>query len=74
MFDCGTLRVTDMTRFQLKNDDVTTMDLAVPSFLVVHPKGTVIWDTGAVPDDLWKPGGKPATQHLSRCRTARRGM
>ena len=64
VFDCGTLRVTDMTRFQLKNDDVKTMDLAVPCFLVVHPKGTLIWDTGAVPDDSWKPSGKPATQHL----------
>jgi N-acyl homoserine lactone hydrolase len=64
VFDCGTLRVTDMSRFQLKNQDVTTMDLAVPCFLVVHPKGTLIWDTGAVPDDSWKPTGKQATQHL----------
>jgi glyoxylase-like metal-dependent hydrolase (beta-lactamase superfamily II) len=30
----------------------------------VHPKGTLIWDTGAVPDDSWKPTGSLVTQHI----------
>ncbi len=34
--------------------------MSVPCFLVVHPKGTMIWDTGAVPDSSFKPGGGPA--------------
>jgi hypothetical protein len=33
-------------------------------FLVVHPKGTLIWDTGAVPDGDWKPTGMAVTHHV----------
>ncbi len=64
VFDCGMLHVDDMTRFQMKKEDVAVMDLAVPCFLVVHPKGTMIWDTGAVPDSSWTPNGSPASQHI----------
>ena len=62
--DCGTLHIADMGRFQLKKDEVATTDLSVACFLVVHPKGTLIWDTGAVPDDSWKPTGSPVAQHI----------
>ena len=50
--------------FQLKKEEVATTDLSVACFLVVHPKGTLIWDTGAVPDDAWKPIGTPTTEHV----------
>jgi len=64
VFDCGTLHVADMARFQLKKEEVSTTDLSVACYLIVHPKGTMIWDTGAVPDSAWKPTGDPVTQHL----------
>jgi len=64
VFDCGTLHVDDMARFQLKKEEVSTADLSVACFLIVHPKGTLIWDTGAVPDSAWTPTGNPITQHL----------
>jgi glyoxylase-like metal-dependent hydrolase (beta-lactamase superfamily II) len=64
VMDCGTLHIADMGRFQLKKDEVATTDLSVACFLVVHPKGTLIWDTGAVPDDSWKPTGSLVTQHI----------
>src|SRR5260370_20751205 len=38
--------------------------MSVACFLVAHPKGTLVWDTGAVPDDTWKPTGTPTTQHI----------
>jgi glyoxylase-like metal-dependent hydrolase (beta-lactamase superfamily II) len=38
--------------------------MAVACYLIVHPKGTLIWDTGAVPDDAWHPTGDTATQRL----------
>jgi glyoxylase-like metal-dependent hydrolase (beta-lactamase superfamily II) len=53
-----------MARFQLKKEEVSTTDLSVACYLIVHPKGTMIWDTGAVPDSAWKPTGDPVTQHL----------
>ena len=64
VIDCGTLHIADMGRFQLKKEEVATTDLSVACFLVVHPKGTLIWDTGAVPDAAWKPTGSPVTQHV----------
>ena len=53
-----------MGRFQLKKEEVAATDLSVACFLVVDPKGTLIWDTGAVPDAAWKPTGSPVTQHI----------
>jgi len=62
--DCGTLHIADMGRFGLKKEEVSTTDLSVACFLVVHPKGTLLWDTGAIPDAAWKPTGSPTTQHV----------
>lgn len=39
--------------------------MSVACFLVVHPKGTLIWDTGALPDAAWEPTGGPLTQHIT---------
>jgi len=64
VFDCGTLHIADLGRFQLKKEEVATSDLAVACFLVVHPKGTLIWDPGAVPDAAWKPTGTAVTHHI----------
>jgi len=64
VFDCGTLHIADTGRFSLKKNEVATSDLSVPCFLVAHPKGTLIWDTGAVPDADWKPTGAAVTHHV----------
>lgn len=61
VFDCGILDNPDLSRYQLKRNEVATHLMSVPVFLVVHPKGTLIWDTGAVPDANFKPDGLPAT-------------
>jgi N-acyl homoserine lactone hydrolase len=64
VFDCGTIHVANTEVFGLKKEEVATSDLAVPCFLVVHPKGTLVWDVGAVPDADWKPIGAPVTRHI----------
>src|SRR6185437_6201444 len=64
VFDCGTLHIADMARFRLKREDVATTDMSVACYLIVHPKGTLIWDTGAVPDSAWHPTGQPVAYHL----------
>lgn len=64
VLDGGTLHIADTSRFGLKKDEVATSDLAVPAFLVVHPKGTLLWDAGAIPDADWKPTGAPVRHHL----------
>ena len=62
VFDCGSLNIPDTSPYQLKKEEVATTYMAVPCYLVAHPKGTLIWDVGAVPDSSFKPGGGPATK------------
>jgi len=64
VLDCGTLHIADTGRFGLKREEVATSDLSVACFLVTHPKGTLIWDTGAVPDRDWEPTGAAVTRHV----------
>jgi glyoxylase-like metal-dependent hydrolase (beta-lactamase superfamily II) len=64
VFDCGTLHNSDAARYRFKREELATLDMSVACFLVAHPKGTLVWDTGAVPDDTWKPTGTPTTQHI----------
>ena len=64
VFDCGTLEGADMGRFRLKNEEVATTRMSVACFLVAHPKGTLMWDVGAIPDAAWKPTGAPLTQRI----------
>jgi N-acyl homoserine lactone hydrolase len=64
VFDCGILHIADTGRFGLKKEEVATSDLSVPCFLITHPKGTLLWDVGAVPDADWKPTGTAVTHHV----------
>ena len=65
VFDCGVLHNADMGRFNLKKEDVATTDMSMSCFLIAHPKGNLIWDTGAVPDNSWTPTGRTITQHVT---------
>jgi N-acyl homoserine lactone hydrolase len=56
VFDCGTLDIADTGRFRLKREEVATDKLSVGCYLVAHPRGTLVWDTGAVPDADVAPG------------------
>src|SRR5439155_7834385 len=61
VFDCGSLNIPDTSPYQLKKEDLATNYMSVPCFLVAHPKGTLMWDVGAVPDSAFKPGAANAT-------------
>ena len=60
VFDCGRLDILDITPYQLTKADIATNVMSVPCFLVAHPKGTLMWDVGVVPDRLIATG-KPGT-------------
>src|SRR5689334_21127049 len=65
VFDCGTLHIKDTAeRYRLKREELATTEMSVACFLIAHLMGTLIWDTGAVPDSAWTPTGHPATQHI----------
>jgi len=57
VFDCGVLHFDNADSYSLKKEEVAATDMSVPCFLVAHPKGTMIWDTGIIPDTSFKPGG-----------------
>ena len=63
VFDGGVLE-SDPSRYRLTKEDVGTTQLSVAAYLIVHPKGVLLWDTGAVPDENWKPSGSPSKQHI----------
>lgn len=61
VFDCGTLNPPDAANYRLKNEEVATIKMSMECFLIAHPKGNMIWDTGAVPASSFKPDGTPGT-------------
>jgi glyoxylase-like metal-dependent hydrolase (beta-lactamase superfamily II) len=63
VFDAGTLE-SDPARYQLKPDEVKATQLAMTAFLIVHPRGTLMWDTGGVADDTWTPTGGPVSKRI----------
>src|SRR5690242_1724170 len=60
VIDCATLDIPDTSPYQLKKEELTTTMMSAPCFLIAHPKGAMMWDTGPVPDSSFKPGGGPA--------------
>jgi glyoxylase-like metal-dependent hydrolase (beta-lactamase superfamily II) len=62
VFDNGVIKGLDPAIFHFKKEELATTDMVVCSYLIVHPKGTLMWDTGAVPDSDLKADGSPVTQ------------
>jgi len=63
ILDGGTLE-SDPARYRLTPKDVSATQLSVIAALIVHPKGTLMWDTGAIADDSWTPTGRPVARRL----------
>ncbi len=57
VFDCGVLKRGEPTAYGLTRAQVGQTDFADPCYLVVHPRGTLLWDVGIIPDDQIKAGG-----------------
>jgi N-acyl homoserine lactone hydrolase len=46
VLDCGTLIFNRPEEYNLSRDEVADTNMAVPCFLVIHPKGLLLFDTG----------------------------
>jgi glyoxylase-like metal-dependent hydrolase (beta-lactamase superfamily II) len=62
VFDNGVIKGLDPATFHFKKEELATTDMVVCSYLIVHPKGTLMWDSGAIPDAGLKADGSPVTQ------------
>jgi N-acyl homoserine lactone hydrolase len=63
VLDCGMLNIdpAGVERYHVTQKEVVESRMPVPCFLVVHPKGTLLWDVGVIPDaDVEKAAPKAA--------------
>jgi N-acyl homoserine lactone hydrolase len=64
VFDGGVLR-SETERYRLTDADVQEVSLSVASYLIVHPRGVLMWEAGAVADHE-RVGGVGVEQRLVR--------
>jgi glyoxylase-like metal-dependent hydrolase (beta-lactamase superfamily II) len=51
VIDCGLLTMSAPATFGFTKEEIgEKQPFAVPCYLVVHPKGTLMWDVGVIPD------------------------
>jgi glyoxylase-like metal-dependent hydrolase (beta-lactamase superfamily II) len=62
VFDNGVLTGLDPKLFGFSREEVKQPDFVAVSYLIVHPRGTVMFDAGAIPDHHFKDGGSPVTE------------
>jgi len=53
VLDCGLINVNraGTERYNVTPEEVGETRFVVPCFLIAHPRGTLMWDLGVVPDD-----------------------
>jgi len=57
VFDCGVLVRGEPTAYGLTKAQVGDTNFADACYLVAHPRGTLLWDVGIIPDAQITPGG-----------------
>jgi glyoxylase-like metal-dependent hydrolase (beta-lactamase superfamily II) len=63
VLDCGTISAMDPALFGLTREEISgDASFASPCYLVVHPNGTLVWETGQVPDAKIPDDGTEAVE------------
>jgi len=62
VLDCGKITGVGATAFGFKDGELATTDMVTPCFLIAHPRGTLVWDTGEITDSNVKTDGTPTKQ------------
>jgi glyoxylase-like metal-dependent hydrolase (beta-lactamase superfamily II) len=57
VLDCGTIEARDLSLLNPLIEKNTFMLLASPCYLIIHPKGTLLWDTGISQELIDQKGG-----------------
>ena len=60
----GGVLASDVTRYDLTPAQVQSPPLSVSAYLIVHPRGVLLWDTEAVPDKERAGEAAGANHHL----------
>src|SRR2546430_5005327 len=59
VLDCGIITPANVDNYGFKPNEVADMRMVTPCFLIVHPRGTLMWDTGEIPDSAFRDGVSP---------------
>jgi N-acyl homoserine lactone hydrolase len=59
VLDCGIITPANVDAYGLKPSDMAETRMVTPCFLIVHPRGSLMWDTGEIPDSAFKGGVSP---------------
>src|SRR5947208_15175545 len=75
IFDCGMLAITPegVTRYHVTPAEVGEARMPVPCFLVAHPRGTLMWDVGVIPDAIVEKQAAAGGRRYEVNRTAGAG-
>jgi glyoxylase-like metal-dependent hydrolase (beta-lactamase superfamily II) len=68
VFDCGNLKI-DPAPYGFTKDQLATTEMSVPCFLIAHPKGTLMWDVGTIPDSAFKATGPTTFDRATATQT-----
>jgi N-acyl homoserine lactone hydrolase len=60
ILDCGDITGVGEAQFGFKPGQLADSHMITPCYLIVHPRGTMMWDTGEIPDADFK--GNPTKQ------------
>jgi len=64
VFEGGSIKGLDPKLFNFKREELKEVDFVNVAYLIVHPKGTIMFDTGGIPDSAFKPGGGAVTEGI----------
>ena len=59
VLDCGIITPANVDAYGLKPSEMAETKMVTPCFLIVHPRGSLIWDTGEIPDSAFASGVSP---------------
>src|SRR5436190_19309912 len=59
VLDCGIITPPNVDNYGLKVNEVADTRMVTPCFLIAHPRGSLIWDTGEIPDSAFRDGVSP---------------
>jgi glyoxylase-like metal-dependent hydrolase (beta-lactamase superfamily II) len=62
VFDNGAITGLDPALFNFRREELREVDFVNASYLIVHPRGTLMFDAGAVPDSHFKGDGSAVVE------------
>jgi glyoxylase-like metal-dependent hydrolase (beta-lactamase superfamily II) len=66
VFDNGSISGLNPSLFGFTREQIKEPDFVDVSYLIVHPRGTLMFDSGEIPDASFKADGSPAVDGIMR--------